>query len=83
MFTLYERAHFLVRSNKNFISCMQLWLNQRLGRGTYMAKTDTLSAFKLFPVHPHDWELPGMKWEGKYYFDKVLLSSQSSTSSVM
>ena len=45
---------------------------QRPGRGTYMAKTDILSAFRLFPVHPQDWELLGMKWEGKYYFDKVL-----------
>ena len=45
---------------------------QRLGRGTYMAKTNILSAFRLFPVHPQDWELLGMKWENKYYFDKVL-----------
>ena len=45
---------------------------QRLGRGTYMAKTDILSAFRLFPVHPQDLELLGMKWENKYYFDKVL-----------
>ena len=45
---------------------------QKLGRGTYMAKTDILPAFRLFPVHPQDWELLGMKWEGKYYFHKVL-----------
>ena len=37
-----------------------------------MATTDILLAFWLFPVHPQDWELLGMKWEGKYYFDKVL-----------
>ena len=37
-----------------------------------MAKTDIESAFRLFPVHPHDWELLGMFWSGSYYFDKVL-----------
>ena len=44
---------------------------QALGKGTFMAKTDIQSAFRLFPVHPEDWELLGMKWEGKYYYDKV------------
>ncbi len=38
----------------------------------YLAKTDIESAFRLFPVHPDDWELLGMKWEGKYFYDKVL-----------
>ena len=37
-----------------------------------MAKTDIESAFRLFPVHPHDWELLGTFWKGSYYFDKVL-----------
>ena len=37
-----------------------------------MAKTDIESAFRLFPVHPDDWELLGMFWNGFYYFDKVL-----------
>ena len=45
---------------------------QRLGRGAYMAKTDIESAFRLFPVHPTDWELLGMCWEGLYYYDRVL-----------
>ena len=30
------------------------------------------SAFRLFPVHPDDWELLGVFWNGFYYFDKVL-----------
>ena len=38
----------------------------------FMAKTDIESAFRLFPVHPHDWELLGLFWNGFYYFDKVL-----------
>ena len=43
-----------------------------LGKGSQMAKTDIESAFRQFPVHPDAWELLGMKWEEKYYFDKVL-----------
>ena len=37
-----------------------------------MGKTDIESAFRLIPVHPNDWELLGMFWNGQYYFDKVL-----------
>lgn len=37
-----------------------------------MAKTDIVSAFRLFPVHPDDWELLGIHWNDQYYFDKVL-----------
>ena len=44
----------------------------RLGRGTYLAKTDIESAFRQFPVHPDDWELLGIYWNKSYYFDKVL-----------
>ena len=44
----------------------------RLGRGTYLAKTDIESAFRQFPVHPEDWELLGMYRNNSYYFDKLL-----------
>ncbi len=44
----------------------------RLGRGTYLAKTDVESALRQLPVHPDDWELLGMYWNNSYYFDKVL-----------
>ena len=44
----------------------------RLGRSTYLAKTDIESAFPQFPVHPDDWELLGIYWNKSYYFDKVL-----------
>jgi hypothetical protein len=43
----------------------------RLGRSTYLAKTDIESAFPQFPVHPNDWELLGIYWNKSYYFDKV------------
>ena len=45
---------------------------QKFGPGYYMGKTDIESAFWLIPVHPNDWELLGMFWNGQYYFDKVL-----------
>ena len=45
---------------------------QTFGQGCYMGKTDIESAFRLIPVHPDDWELLGMFWNGQYYFDKVL-----------
>ena len=45
---------------------------QEFGPHCFMAKTDIESAFRLFPVHPEDWELLGMFWDGQYYFDKVL-----------
>ena len=42
------------------------------GPGCFMSKTDIQSAFRIIPVHPHDWELLGMSWKGRYYFDKAL-----------
>lgn len=45
---------------------------KRFGPGCFLAKTDIESAFRLIPVHPDDYELLGMFWDGKYYFDKVL-----------
>jgi hypothetical protein len=44
----------------------------RFGQGCFLAKTDIESAFRLIPVHPDDYELLGMFWDGKYYYDKVL-----------
>ena len=45
---------------------------KRFGQGCFLAKTDIESAFRLIPVHPDDYELLGMFWNGKYYYDKVL-----------
>lgn len=33
---------------------------QNFGPAFFMAKTDIESAFRLFPIHPDDWELLGM-----------------------
>lgn len=43
-----------------------------LGKGTFMSKTDIQSAFRIIPIHPHDWELLGMQWKGLFFFDTVL-----------
>ena len=45
---------------------------KRFGHGCFLSKTDIESAFPLIPVHPDDYELLGMCWEGKYYYDKAL-----------
>ena len=45
---------------------------KRFGQGCFLAKTDIESAFRLIPIHPDDYELLGMFWQGKYYYDKVL-----------
>lgn len=43
-----------------------------IGRGTYLAKVDLKSAFRLIPVARQDWELLGIHWQGEYYVDKRL-----------
>ena len=37
---------------------------KRLGRGCTLAKTDVRSAFRIIPIHPLDYHLLGMQWEG-------------------
>ena len=42
------------------------------GPGTFMAKTDTESALRIFPIHRDDWELLGMFWENQNFVDLFL-----------
>ena len=42
------------------------------GMGVDLAKEDIKSAFRLLPMHPKDFEVLGVKFEGKYYLDKCL-----------
>ena len=44
----------------------------QLGQGGQMAKIDIKSAFRLCPVHPADHHLLGMRWRGRFYFNRVL-----------
>ena len=43
-----------------------------LGPGSFMAKTDLKSAFRLMPIHPEDWNLLGIYWQSQYYIDLYL-----------
>ena len=44
----------------------------RLGRDCFLAKTDIKSAFHLLPVHPDDHHLLGLKFQGAFYYDRML-----------
>ena len=41
-------------------------------KGSYTMKTDIEHAFKLIPIHPEDYHKLGIKFNGKYYYDKTL-----------
>jgi len=43
-----------------------------LGRGCFLVKLDVEAAYKQVPVHPDDWHLLGFKWQGKWYYERVL-----------
>ena len=42
------------------------------GVGSFMAKMDVKSAFRLIPVRKQDWNLLGYCHDNRYYFDTVL-----------
>ena len=52
------------------------------GQGTFMAKTDIDSAFRLIPIHPLDHELLGFTFLNKYYFDACLPMGASSSCAI-
>ena len=43
-----------------------------LGNSVHLAKSDILSAFRIIPVHPDDYELLGFRWNWKYFVDRCL-----------
>lgn len=45
---------------------------KRLGRGSFLAKTDIKSAFRIIPIRPSDYDLLGIFWQGKYYYDRAM-----------
>lgn len=45
---------------------------QNLGKGALMGKRDVKSAFNLCPVHPDDFDILGIKFENKYWIQKML-----------
>ena len=54
----------------------------QFGPGTYLAKTDIKSAFRIIPVSPADYHLLGFTWQGKYYYDKCLPMGCSSSCAI-
>ena len=51
----------------------------RSGVGTFSAKTDIKSAFRIFPIRPADYNLLSIYWRGGYYFDRCLAMGLSSS----
>ncbi|KAK6172556.1 hypothetical protein SNE40_016187 [Patella caerulea] len=49
------------------IRCVKL-----CGIGSFIAKTDVQSAFRIIPIHPSDHSLLGFRWNEQYYFDTCL-----------
>ena len=47
-------------------------LMRSFGADAELAKCDIKSAFRLLPVHPADFSLLGISFEGKVFVDKVL-----------
>ena len=45
---------------------------KHLGQGCFLAKTDIKSAFRIIPILPTDYDLLGIFWQGKYYYDRVM-----------
>lgn len=43
-----------------------------VGPGSFIAKADIESAFRIIPVHPDDYHLLGFTFAGHYYYDKCL-----------
>ena len=44
----------------------------RSGVGSFLAKPDIKSAFRIIPIRPADYHLLGIYWQGNYYFDRCL-----------
>lgn len=45
---------------------------KRIGRGCLLVKLDVEAAYKQIPVRREDWHLLGFKWNGAYYYERVL-----------
>lgn len=53
-------------------------LVQHLGKGAFMAKCDVKKAFRILPIHPDEYNLFIIHYEGKFYYDKALEMGLSS-----
>ena len=62
-------------THKNFLKITQ----SGVGVGSYLAKTDIKSAFRILPINPQDNHLLGIKWSGQYYYDTCMPMGCSSS----
>ena len=44
----------------------------QLGRDTQLVKLDLKDAYRLVPMHPHNFQLLGVTWAGQTYLDRAL-----------
>jgi len=51
----------------------------RSGVGSFLAKTDIKSAFRIIPIRPADYNLLGIYWRGNYYYDRCLAMGLASS----
>ncbi|XP_048587466.1 uncharacterized protein LOC125570208 [Nematostella vectensis] len=54
-------------------------LVKSVGRGSFLAKTDIKSAFRIIPIRPEDHHLLGIKWRDVYYYDRCMPMGCSSS----
>ena len=52
------------------------------GRDSYLGKTDVEDAFRNIDIHPSDYHLLGLTWNGFYYYDKCLPMGASSSCTI-
>lgn len=47
-------------------------LIKKYGIGALMAKLDIEAGFRNIPIHPSDYHVLGIVWDGKFYFENSL-----------
>ena len=45
---------------------------KKLRKGCFLAKTDIKNAFCIIPICPQDYDLLGIFWQGKFYYDRAM-----------
>ena len=55
---------------------------QTCGRGCFLAKSDIKSAFRIIPIHPSAYPLLGLRWRGKFYYDRCLPMGAASSCAI-
>ena len=50
--------------------------------GSYLAKTEITSVFRIIPVSPLDYPLLHIKWDNQHYFDRCLAMGLKSSCAI-